>query len=535
VEAFDRGEFLGRAGRLAFALGAGGVLSACSSGGDEAATTSTTATRTVTVPTVAPPRTLGAPTAAQLRQLAREVQGDVVTPGQPGYGQARLEYDPVFDGVHPSAVVYCRSLEDVERVVRWAGRHAVRIVSRCGGHSYGGYSTVARGVVVDVSLLKRITAGGGVATVGAGARLIDLYSGLWAHRVTVPGGSCATVGIAGLAQGGGVGLSGRKMGTTADNIRELTIVTADSRALVCNDREHADLYWACRGGGGGNFGIVTSFVFRTHPVDQVTTFYVQWPWANAAQVVRVWQDLVPHAPDALMALCNLSATGDPSASPVASAAGQFYGSEAELRSILRPLLAVGSPQPSIVRRSYLDAALYWAGCSGDSAAECHLHGASPHGVLGRSAFKAKSRYALGPLTSAGTRALLRGIEARQRNPRLSGGGIILDSYGGAINRVAPDATAFVHRSALFSMQFFASWAIGAPSSVVRANHAWIEEYYAAMVPHVSRFAYQNYIDPALPDWQQAYYGSNLPRLVSVKRAYDPDNAFHFRQSIPTHL
>ena len=478
---------------------------------------------------------MGPPTAAELRELEREFRGRILTPGEPGYAQARLVFDTVFDNVHPRAVAYCESLEDVERVVRWAGKNDIRIVPRCGGHSYAGYSTVQRGVVVDVTRIEQITVGQGVATVGAGTLLIDLYSRLWKRRVTVPGGSCATVGIAGLAQGGGVGLSGRKFGTTSDNIRELTIVPADGGALTCNENENSDLYWACRGGGGGNFGIVTSFVFDTHPVDEVTTFFITWPWNDAANVVREWQRLVPHSPDGLMGLCNLGATGNPGGQPAVSAGGQFYGSEAQLRSILRPLLSVGSPSPTFVRRTFMEAALYWAGCSNDSVAECHLSGASPHGQLGRSTFKAKSRYALRPLNQEGIGALVRGVEARQRNFSLGAGGVILDSYGGAINRIAPDATAFVHRDALFSMQFFANWEPTSPQSVVNANLRWIDDYYKSVIPHASRFAYQNYIDPDLAGWQQAYYGSNLPRLVAVKKKYDPANFFHFRQSIPTRI
>jgi hypothetical protein len=534
VEAFDRGEFLARAGRLAL-IGASGAVSGCSLGSKEAATTTRTSVRTATTPAPRPNAPLRAPTSAELRELAGELSGSVITPGKASYGEARLVYDTVFDTVRPRAIAYCRSLSDVQRLVRWAGKHGIRIVPRCGGHSYGGYSTVGQGVVVDVTRMKKIRVTSGAATVGAGLRLIDLYSGLWSHGVTVPGGSCATVGIAGLTQGGGVGLSARKMGTTADNLREATVVTADGRALVCNEQQNSDLYWALRGGGGGNFGIVTSFVFDTHPVDEVTTFYIQWPWGDAARVVREWQELVPNAPDALFALCNLSASGDPGGSPTVSAAGQFYGSEAELQSVLRPLLQIGSPQPTFVRRTYLEAVLYWAGCSDDSVPECNLQGASPHGVLGRSTFKAKSSYVLRPLTGEGIDAVLRGIEARQGNGWPGGGAIIFDSYGGAINRVEPQATAFVHRDAICSLQFFVSWNQGAPASVVRANVRWMNSYYESVRPHVSHFAYQNYIDPSLAGWEQAYYGSNLRRLVSVKRRYDPGNFFHFRQSIPTRL
>ena len=286
MEQFDRAGFLARAGRLGLALGAGRVLSACSTGSSSSTTTSATTT-TSTGPGPTPRRSLREPTAAELRELSRELSGKVVTPGDAGYANGRLVYDTVYDNVRPRAIAYCESTEDVERAVGWAGRHDIRIAARCGGHSYGGYSTT-RGVVVDVTRMNRISVGDGVATVGAGTLLIDLYSRLWRRRVTVPGGSCPTVGIAGLALGGGVGLSGRRFGTTADNIRELTIVTADGEALVCSANQNEDLYWACRGGGGGNFGIVSSFVFDTHPVDEVTTYFVEFPWSRAAQVVREW-------------------------------------------------------------------------------------------------------------------------------------------------------------------------------------------------------------------------------------------------------
>src|SRR5207247_6096094 len=162
-----------------------------------------------------------------------------------------------------------------------ARRHALRIVARSGGHSYGGYSTTP-GVVVDVSRLKAVALDRhGRAVVGAGARLIDVYETLAQHGRTVPAGSCPSVGIAGLALGGGVGFAARKFGLTCDNLLQATIVTASGRALVCNAHEHADLYWALRGGGGGNFGIVTRLVFRTHPVANVATCTLEWPWADA--------------------------------------------------------------------------------------------------------------------------------------------------------------------------------------------------------------------------------------------------------------
>ena len=167
--------------------------------------------------------------------------------------------------------------------------------------------------------------------IGAGAQLIDVYSELFAHGVTIPAGSCATVGIAGLALGGGVGFTSRAFGLTCDNIESLQIVTAAGQLLTCDTSHHSDLFWACRGGGGGNFGIVTSFTFKTHPISTVATYYVEWPWNQALQAVQAWQAFAPTAPDALFSVCDLEAT-DP------SRAGRPLP-----RRLVRPVLRHGSP------------------------------------------------------------------------------------------------------------------------------------------------------------------------------------------------
>jgi Berberine and berberine like len=301
------------------------------------------------------------------------------------------------------------------------------------------------------------------------------------------------------------------------------VVLADGTAVIANASRNPDLFWALRGGGGGNFGIVTRFIFRTHPVGNVATYTMEWPWSDAKKVVQAWQQLAPHAPDGLFSVLNLNAVVG--GRTRITSAGQFFGSPERLRQLLQPLVDAAAPTRfTVTSRSYLAAQELWAGCGG-TLEECHL---PPQGNLGRSTFKGKSSFANKPLSGAGIDAMLHQLEARL-NVGSGSGIILLDSYGGAINRVKKSATAFVHRDALFSMQYLAYWNAAAPAE---PNLRWLQTFYAAMRPYVSPFAYQNYIDPDLANWQRAYYGMNLDRLIAVKRRYDPQNVFRFKQSIP---
>ncbi len=345
----------------------------------------------------------------------------------------------------------------------------------------------------------------------------------------MPGGSCPTVGVAGLTLGGGLGLSGRQFGLLCDSLRSAIIVTADGKTQIASETTEPDLFWALRGGGGGNFGLVTEFEFDIHPTADVVVFSIDWDWKKAREVFDAWQRLIPAAADELFTICTAANHGtkaDPQG-PAIATVGQFRGGAERLREILAPLYdAGGRPQREhIQQKSFIDAVYYFAGCN--DLKSCQR---APVGSIEPARFYIKSAYAREPFPDAGLDTMLDWIE---RWPGENGYAVFeFDSLGGAVNRVAPTATAFVHRNELFCGQYQIYWDAEASEATVAKAKAWLNESYADLSPYNSGFAYQNYIDRNLADWQHAYYGENLPRLRQVKRQVDPDNLFRFAQSIP---
>ena len=467
--------------------------------------------------------------------LAGSLQGTLVRPGSPDYATARQLFDPQFDSVLPAGIAYCGTPSDIRTCLAFAERFGVDVAARSGGHSYGGYST-STGLVLDVSRMNAVSvdAGAQTATVGAGARLIDVYSALARAGLALPAGSCPTVGVAGLTLGGGVGVLGRKFGLTCDSLLSAQVCAADGRMLTCSNDQESDLFWALRGGGGGNFGVVTSLTFRAYPIEALSIFTLDWAWDRAAGVVDAWQRWAPGAPDELWSNCLLLASAGTEASPLIRVNGVYVGEITSLQPLLYQLTKQIGADPSsryIAPAGVLDTMLIEANCAGLSVAACHLPSQNPAGQLTRETFGAKSDYFDTLMPASAIEKLLSAIAERQGSSELGAGFITLDASGGAINRVDPAATAFVHRNALFSAQYYATWAAGDSAAVVAANHGWLTDTWQAMRPYVSGSAYQNYIDPDLAGWQIAYYGSNWPRLQRIKAAYDPSDVFHFAQSI----
>ncbi len=494
--------------------------------GPSRSTTTTPQTSTTTLPK-------GPATAAHWNALAATLAGRLVQPSNPSYGTDRLLYNSRFVDLHPRAIAYCATSDDVARCIDFATTHDVAVAARSGGHSYAGYSN-SDGLVIDVSSMNTITVdtAANVATVGAGSKLIDVYNEIGRRGRLLPGGSCPTVGIAGLALGGGIGVFGRKYGLTTDNIQSIKLVRADASTLSANASDHADLWWACRGGGGGNFGVATSFEFTVHPMPVVTLFTLQYPWDAAAAMLDAWQRWILDAPDELWSNAQLLSQG--SHGFLTQIAGVYCGSPSALASLLAPLKsAIGTAPTYSFNGSddYLAAMETEAGCSGLTIAACHLTTQTPTGRLSREAYAAKSSYVDGPMTSARVQRVIDAVENLHSSAPTLGGGLAFDAYGGAINEVPSHETAFVHRDKLACIQATYSWSSATPLAEIAAGASWLE-YLGTDVFDASTGAYQNYIDPTLRDWPNAYYGSNLERLTAVKRAYDPGDLFSFAQSIP---
>ena len=496
-----RRELLERAAAVPLAW----ALAACSGGSPASSSTRRAAPSRSARPTLA--------------DLAGELRGPLLRPGTTHYANASVISNAHYATVRPRAIARAVTEHDVMACVRFAARSPLAFAARCGGHSYAGYST-NRGLVCDVRRLNAVALAPDrrSVTVGAGVLAIDLVTALAAHSLAVPTGSCPTVGISGLALGGGVGFAARAFGATCDNALAVRIVTADGRLVTADASTNPDLLWACRGGGGGNFGVVTALTLATHPVAGAAYGFCDFPWSQAPEALAAWQRLAPHGPDGLYLICALE-TG--ASAPQVRVFGQLLGgTEAALRAEMAPITAVAGASLSTGSGAYLDVQRIWAGCATESAAACR--------TIRPSSFSARSAYVATPLPASGAGALMAAIERRQAQG-LGSGSVLLDPYGGALNRIAPDATAFVHRDQLYSAQMLAYW--GSAGEAAAAG-TWLDELDAALAPHASGQAYQNYIDPGLRGWERAYYGQNLARLESIKRTWDPDSVFRFAQGIP---
>jgi FAD/FMN-containing dehydrogenase len=470
-------------------------------------------------------------TAADWQALQGVTAGGVILPDAPDYESVRKPVMARFANIRPKAVVLSQSPADVAATIGFARRIRLQAAIRSGGHSVAGRSSTS-GIIIDVTPMSSISVAGEVATVGAGVRLAGLYDALADHGRTVPAGCGPSVGIAGLTLGGGLGILGRSYGLTCDHLLQAQVVLADGRIVDCDQQHDPELFWALRGAGGGNFGVVTSLVFRTVPAPTVTVFRLTWPLEEAAALVRAWQALAPTAPDALDATLRLTAAGNGQRPGQADLVGAVLGTDADAAELLEQLVARAGVDPTAaVRRQlpYRAAKRYLAGLDSldDRRGRAAGDQPPPPGQL-----FTKSEFFRQPLPTETITALVEHLAGG-----VAGGHareVTFTPWGGAYNRVPADATAFVHRAELFIIQHLVTIGPDAPATAGDAARGWLARSWALVHPWGSGGVYPNFPDPDLNDWAHAYHGDNYDRLLRVKARYDPDNFFRFHQSLPAH-
>jgi len=441
------------------------------------------------------------------------VDGRLRLPGDHGFDEGSRPFNERFRDVRPAAVLSAAGAADVSRAIGWSRDRAVPIVPRGGGHSYAGYS-VNRGLVLDLRDIDGVHVDPSTAlvTVGGGAQMRKVYAALREHDLIFPLGNSDDVGIGGLVLGGGVSVVSRAMGLTCDSLVSTDIVLADGGTVTCSETENADLFWACRGGGGGTFGVNTSFTFQARPVPVTSTCLVLWDWPHAIDVLATMQEIMRGAPNGFATRIGVSrAAGEDG---VVSVIGQHLGPADELREMLAPALAAApASRVDIEDRTYWEAADY-------------LHHTTAGG-----AFAVRTRCAPGPLAEDGLRTMVTSVDKWPGSANPDGAGAALFTWGGAINDVPVTETAFAHRDVLFLLSMDTSWQPDESPEVVRDNLDWLTELHRDMGEFAADASYVNFTDPDLDDWRTAYHGPNAARLAEVKRRYDPDRVFSFSQAV----
>jgi FAD/FMN-containing dehydrogenase len=447
-----------------------------------------------------------------LQGFERELRGELIRPGEASYDQARLVYNAMHDR-RPALIVHAAEVADVIAVVNLARERDLVLAVRGGGHSVPGFGTCDGGVVLDLRRMKRIRVDAERRTVRSegGCTWGDLDHATHAFGLATTGGIVSTTGIAGLTLGGGMGYLTRRCGLSCDNLLSADVVTADGTMVTCSEEQERDLFWAIRG-GGGNFGVVTSFEFRLHPVAEIFGGPTFFPVDG--DVLRGYRDFILEAPEELGAVFAFTMApplpflpqewhGKPVAAVVACWTGAIEAGKEILAPLERWGRVVGSyaarmPYPAL--NSLFDEIAppglqqYWKGNFvrelSDKGIEAHL----PHAV---------------------------------RVPCVESGTFIFP-LDGACRRVPPDAVAFPYRHATFAVVISGAWRDPAAND---RNIRWVREYHEAVRPYSEEGGYVNFMSGDDQDRVSINYGANYDRLVALKSRYDPGNLFQMNQNI----
>jgi FAD binding domain/Berberine and berberine like len=451
-----------------------------------------------------------------IARFRQSLRGALIEQSDPGYGEARKLYNGMIDK-RPLLIARCADAADVVAAVNFGREQAIPIAARGGGHNGPGLCSVDDGLVIDLSAMTgvRVDPRGRTARVGPGCTSGDVDHATHAFGLAVPFGIVSTTGVAGLTLGGGSGYLTRKYGLTIDNLIEADVVLADGSFVTASQTDNPDLLWALKG-GGGNFGIVTSFLFRAHPVGMVFAGPIAWDQSHARTIMQAYRDFLPKAPEELCVVVGMKKV--PTNSPFPEGAWGhricllvccFTGPEAEGRKALAPLLEA-LPQP----------ALDWTGMMPYPALQSMFDGLYPKGL---------QWYWKGDFVNELTDAAIEAhIEHAARTPsELS----LMHLYpiDGAVRRVGKQETAWSARDAAWSMVI--AGIDPSPENAGAITH-WAKTYWGAVHPFNPGGGYTNFMMDDEGDARlKAAYGENYPRLAAIKAKYDPNNLFHVNQNI----
>lgn len=441
--------------------------------------------------------------------LKRLLGGRLYFPGDPGFAALNLPSNHLYSHRVPAAIACPRSHEDVLAVVEWAGRNVINVVPRSGGNSSAGHSTSDGGLLVHLGGMRDVTVKGTTLTAGAGARELDVYAALKDTGLLLPGGHCPDVGVGGSVLGGGIGPATRSHGLTCDSLTGTTVVTGDAYTARCDENSNSELFWACRGGAGGNFGINTSFTFDLHPVRKATAWFdLAWDWKDAAPALKRLAELIADPRHRKDLTCRFGLRTAGGARVYAQ--GLFFGAEQTLRQLVTPL------RPG---RSAIGSAGIW---------ECvHRFHETPPG----DPYASSSIVAGRELGASAVDELVDALGRWKRASPASRATVSFSAMGGADTALRPADTAYVHRDATFIADLTAYWSDADPAPVSEAGRQRLRALYRGLSRTLGTDAYQNFPDPDLKNWQTAYYGGNYARLQTVKRIVDPARLFGHPQGI----
>ena len=443
--------------------------------------------------------------ARTIEAFQQQVRSPLITRSHAAYEDARRVWNGMIDR-RPLLIAQPESTSEVAAAVRFARERALPLSVKGGGHGVAGPAICEDGLVIDLCRLHaaHVDPAARTATIQGGARLRALDEAAQAHGLATTAGIYGETGVAGLMLGGGLGLLMRRFGLTCDNLLAAEVVTADGQVLEASAEQHPDLFWALRG-GGGNFGVVTRMDFQLHPLTYVVGGRITFDFADVEELGKVHQEVLTDAPDDVQVYLSYATgeAGAKSASVVLCHSGERAAGEAIAERFRR----VGQPlADDLSWRPYLRVQQQW-------------DDAFPHGILTfwKSNFLATI-----------SEDALRVCQEAVRRQSLPGCGIDMEGMGGAVSRVAPDATPFADRDAASTLIITSGWR-GPHESEARI--AWVRETWTAAQPFARPSAYVNYLDHDDAHRLAAVYGPNHQRLVAVKRAYDPDNVFRHNANI----